>query len=102
MNQNMNAIIVLLIVTAGILGALLIASHSATPAYAGTIGMKQAEYVMGTINYSDKRDLVYVIDLNANKMVLYGIKAGAGQSNLSIQMVPDSTVDLAKAFKSNK
>lgn len=99
MKQNTNAIIVLLIVTAGILGALLIASYSSQSAYAGSTGVKQNEYIMGTVNYSDKRDLVYVIDMNVNKMIWYGIKTGGGQNNLSIQMVPNSTVDLEKAFK---
>ena len=93
MNNSTNAIIVLLIVTAGILGAIFLASYNASPAYAAEVSVKQGDYIMGTINFSPTRDLIYVIDLNKNKMNVYA----ANIRNKAIELV-DSKIDLEKCL----
>jgi hypothetical protein len=93
MNNNTNTIIVLLTVTAAILGAILIGSYTAGPAYAD-VSVKQGDYLMGTVGFSTSRALVYVIDMHANKLNTYALDKQHGVVN----PIEGTPIDLSKYF----
>ena len=93
MNNNTNTIIVLLAITAAILGAILIGSYTAGPAYAET-SVKQGDYLMGPIGFSPTRQLVYVIDMTANKLNTYALN----KTNGTVSPIEPAPIDLDKCF----
>jgi 6-phosphogluconolactonase (cycloisomerase 2 family) len=93
MNNSTNTIIVLLTITAAILGAILIGSYTAGPAYAET-SVKQGDYIMGPIGFSNARQLVYVIDMSRNKLNTYALDKRSG----TVSPVEATPIDLDKCF----
>jgi hypothetical protein len=98
MNNNTNTIIVLLTITAAILGAILIGSYTAGPAYAEA-SVKGGDYLMGSIGFTTAQQLVYVIDMHENKLNTYALDKRSG----AIRPVEQAPIDLDKVFvKSGK
>lgn len=95
MNNNTNTILVLLTITAAILGAILIGSYTAGPAYAD-VSVKQGDYIMGIVGWKTETQLVYVIDMNVNKMNTYMLNKRSGSVALG------ETIDLSKIFLERK
>ena len=95
MNNNTNTIIVLLAITAAILGAILIGSYTAGPAYAETSVM-QGDYIMGPIGWKSSVQLVYIIDMHVNKLNTYMLNKRSGAIALG------ETIDLNKIFQEKK
>jgi hypothetical protein len=83
--------IVLLMITAIALGAILVGSYTASPAYAEQ--SKGGDYLMNTVAFSDSTDLVCVIDMGTRRMNTYRTNI----TNESIDLI-DDTVDLEKSF----
>lgn len=71
MKNSQNITIVLLAITAVILGAILIGSY-ATPANAGDMA-KGGDYILTTMQYSGSKDLICVIDMSTRKMATYNL-----------------------------
>ena len=93
MNNNTNTIIVLLAITAAILGAILVGSYTAGPAYAES-SVKQGDYLMGPIGFTSAQQLVYVIDMTQNKLNTYALDKRGG----AIRPVEAVPIDLDKCF----
>ncbi len=93
MQNSQNLTIGLLVVTAIILGAMLLTSYmdSQNTAYADT-PIKGGDYLVGTGAWNDKHDLLYVIDIGTRRMVAYSLTVNKDR----IQLV--DAVDLEKAF----
>jgi hypothetical protein len=91
MNNNTNTIIVLLTITAAILGAILVGSYTAGPAY-GETSVMQGDYIMGSLGWKSSVQLVYVIDMHVNKLNTYMLNKRNGVIALG------ETIDLSKVF----
>ncbi|HOF18752.1 MAG TPA: hypothetical protein PK082_07565 [Phycisphaerae bacterium] len=87
-----NLTIVLLLATAAVLAAMLLATYT-QDAQAGTSAGKQGDYIMVNGMWSGSTDLVYIVDIAARKLNVYYAHAASNDVKL-IQ-----TVDLAKAFE---
>ncbi len=96
-NNNTKTIIVLLTVTAAILGAILVGSYTAGPAYADS-SIMGGDYLMGAMNWKTDVQLVYIIDMNVNRLTTYRI----GQQNvggpLTLGVNEQAPIDLYKVF----
>ncbi|HAU36289.1 MAG TPA: hypothetical protein DCX07_01045 [Phycisphaerales bacterium] len=88
-----NLTIVLLLATAVVLAAMLLATFTTRDAQAGTSAGKQGDYIMVNGMWSGSTDLVYIVDIAARKLNVYYAHAASNDVKL-IQ-----TVDLAKAFE---
>jgi hypothetical protein len=93
MKTTNNLMLVLLVVTAAILGAILVGSYTAQVANAD-ISIKQGDYLIGSMTIASSRDLIYVIDISARKMNVYTVINS--QSN-RIDGI-DMGIDLDRAF----
>ena len=93
MKDTQNITIGLLLITAVILGAMLISSYmtSNNVAYAGS-SVKQADYIMGNGTISRSVDLVYVVDIAARQLNAYTSDINTNTINLV------DRVDLNRAF----
>ncbi len=93
MQNSHNLTIGLLVVTAIILGAMLLTSYmdSQNTAYADT-PIKGGDYLMGAGALTDKHDLLYVIDIGTRRLVAYSIDV-----NKKTVLLVDR-IDLEKAF----
>ena len=94
MNNNENILILLLVVTAGVLIAMLIGSWGAQDAYAGTASDRLGDYIMVTGAMTPTRDLLYVIDAPNKRLLVY--YADHVQNRLQ---VVDNRVNLANVFR---
>ena len=70
MHDKTNITIALLIVSAAILGGLMLAGTLTAPATAAT-PIRGGDYIMVTGSYSGGTDIVYVLDIAAGKMNAY-------------------------------
>lgn len=94
MNNSQNITIALLLVTAVVLGSLLVGSFSSTPAYAGSSSVKGADYILVPVEFTESSDLIVVIDVTKRRMNTYNLNRNSN----SIDLVDDK-MDLNKIFK---
>jgi len=93
MKNTENITIVLLLATAAILGAMLIATYRTETAQATGTSVKQLDYIMATAQWSKSTDMIYVVDIASRQMNIYFLNINSN----AIEAV--SSVDLSKAFK---
>jgi len=96
MNKTQDITIVLLLVCAAVLGTLLVGAYSSTGDRAFAAGTTRAgNYLMCTGFLSETMDLLYVIDVGARRLNVYG----ADDNKMALDLVQDAGVDLSKAFQ---
>ena len=94
MRNTQNITIVLLLLSAGILTAVLIGMHvSATPRAEAQVTVKQGQYIMSVGTYSKSADLVYILNIKTGKMNAYQ----ASRLRKSIGFADQA--DLARVFR---
>jgi len=72
MNDTQNNTIVLLLITASILTAMLVAPFFSDPEKAyGDASVRQGKYIMATGGYDQNIDLLYVINIQTQKLAVY-------------------------------
>ena len=71
MNNTQNTTIVLLLITAGILTAMLMSAYVGEPAAYGDSSVRQGKYIMATGGYDLNIDLIYVINIETQKLCVY-------------------------------
>ena len=72
MNNTQNTTIVLLLITAGILTAMLLSAYvGSEPAAYGDSSVRQGKYIMATGGYDENIDLVYVVNIETQKLCVY-------------------------------
>jgi len=71
MKNPQNITIVLLAVTAAILGGVLVGTGLDRSAQAGYSGVSKGDYIMVPYTWSDQLDLMVVIDVAGRKMNVY-------------------------------
>ena len=96
MKRNQNTINVLLLITAGILTAMLIwtLQPAGEPAYAES-SVRGGNYVFGTGAWSSSQDLLYVINRASKQLNVYSLDTNRKRVEL------EDTQDLTKAFRSS-
>jgi hypothetical protein len=63
---------VLLLITAGILTAMILPAYwGQEPAAYGDSSVRQGQYILATGGYDENIDLVYVINIETQKLVVY-------------------------------
>jgi hypothetical protein len=92
MKNTQNITIAMLSITAAVLLAILLVNLSSDQAQAGGVSIKQGDYIIGTGSGSTGNDLIYVIDIAAKKLVVYGLDINRGL------LEAIDGVDLVKAF----
>ena len=94
MNNPQNVTIVVLMISAAVLGGILVGSFTGTtqPAYAGTVSAA-GDYVAVTGSYHQYLSLLYVVDVVANRLNVY-----VPNDKTSALELRD-TVDLAQVFR---
>jgi len=76
-NNTQNTTIVLLLITAGILTAMLMSAYVGTePAAYGNSSVRQGKYIMATGGYDLNIDLIYVINIETQKLCVYAPNTG--------------------------
>ena len=94
MTNAQNVTIVLLLATAGILGALLVGTYVGTSERAlGDTPDRGGDYILITGEWSGTLDLVYVIDIAKDRMVAYWVNQNTG----AVEIV--DTMDLRSVFR---
>ena len=94
MKNSQNITIALLLVSAGILTALLIGMHvSNTPSAEAQVSVSKGQYIVSVGTYSSSQDLVYIMDITTGQVNAYA----ASRVRKRIQ-VADS-VDVGQVFK---
>ena len=77
MNNTQNTTIVLLLITAGILTAMLLSAYVGTePAAYADASVRQGKYIMATGGYDKNIDLIYVVNIETQKLVVYAPNRG--------------------------
>ncbi len=66
-----NTLIVLLVITAAILGGMLVSVWQDRTAQAAYSSVSKGDYVIGAMEWSTDLDFVYVIDVAKNRLKLY-------------------------------
>jgi hypothetical protein len=94
MNDTRNIAIVLLLVSAAVLTAVVVAlQNTAEPALAAAASSRGGEYIMATGGWSDTRDLLYIVDIAAEKLNVYSVDLNEN----AVQR--EDSVDLAELFR---
>jgi len=76
-NNTQNTTIVLLLITAGILTAMLLSTYVGTePAAYGDSSVRQGKYIMATGGYDENIDLIYVVNIDTQKLCVYAPNLG--------------------------
>jgi len=70
-NNTHNTTIVLLLITAGILTAMLLSAYVGDPTAYGDASVRQAQYILATGAYDENTDLLYVVNIATQKLVVY-------------------------------
>lgn len=95
MNNTQNTTIVLLLITAGILTAMLLSAFVGTPtAYAGDASVRQGKYIMATGSYDANLDLIYVVNIETQKLAVYAPNRGKrtlDRMGAAVSLAPAST-----------
>ena len=77
MNNTQNTTIVLLLITAGILTAMLLSPFVGTePAAYADSSVRQGKYVMATGGYDENIDLIYIVNIETQKLCVYAPNLG--------------------------
>ncbi len=86
MKDNRNFTIVVLTVTAMILTALLVGTYvgSSNEAYASSASVKGFTYVLGSGEWTDVNDVVYVIDVSTRRMGAYFLDMNRGPQRVDV------------------
>ncbi|MDP6046204.1 MAG: hypothetical protein QGH94_13800 [Phycisphaerae bacterium] len=72
MNNTQNTTIVLLLVTAAILAAMLIPAFDDQGSVAyGDSSVRQGKYIMATGGYDENIDLIYIVNIETQKLCVY-------------------------------
>ena len=71
-NNTQNTTIILLLITAGILTAMMATAYfdTGSTAYADA-SVRQGKYIMATGGYNKNIDLIYVVNVETQKLVVY-------------------------------
>ena len=72
MKDTQNVTIMLLGITAVVLGAMVVSAFRAEPAYAESAG-RASRYIVAPGAWSNDRDVFYVIDLASRRLNLYAV-----------------------------
>ena len=77
MNNTQNTTIVLLLITAAILTAMLVSAYMETDssAYADA-SVRQGKYIMATGAYNKDVDMIYIINIDTQKLCVYAPNSG--------------------------
>ena len=89
MKDTQNVTIVLLAVTALVLGALLIAMPETAKA---SDSARQGNYLITSVRTNNSRELVYVVNIPLQGVIVYGLDTGRNE------IVQIASMDLRKAF----
>ena len=94
MNNPQNVTIVVLMISAAVLGGILVGSFTGTtqPAYGGTLSAG-GDYVAVTGSYNQYLSILYVVDVVANKLNVYV----PNQKTSTVEL--RDTVNLAQVFR---
>lgn len=95
MNRQ-NTIIVILCITATLLGSALLLMSKPSSALAGTSESRSGDYIMIPAAVSGSQDIVYVIDLTAQRLNAYAL--GRDDRDRQIYLVENATIDLEQSF----
>jgi len=93
MKNTQNITIALLLVTAAVLGSLVVATYvnTSSPAYADT-AVSKYNYIMCTGAWSQSQDFLYVINIGERKMNVYFLD----QNRNALEVIGQA--DLRQAF----
>jgi len=75
-NNTQNTTIVLLLITAGILTAMLMSAYVGEPAAYGDSSVRQGKYIMATGGYDENIDMIYIINIETQKLCVYAPNRG--------------------------
>jgi hypothetical protein len=67
---------VLLLITAGILTAMLLSGLVTEPAAYGDSSVRQGKYIMATGGYDENIDLIYIVNIETQKLAVYAPNRG--------------------------
>lgn len=95
MTENKNVTIAILSVSAAILLTILATMHLTQPAYAGPT-VRGGDYIVTTGAYSNRVEIVYVINTAQQKINAYVIDYNAGAANN--QIILQDSINLKQAF----
>jgi len=96
MKDRENLALTLLTVSAAILATLLVLLHTATPTALADTPVRGGDYIMITGAYDAETDLLYVIDVAAQRLNVYALRAMDNNLQLKDQF------NLAAAFSANR
>jgi hypothetical protein len=95
MKTTENNFIAILLITAAVLGVLVLGSWQSRTAEAATIDRTMTgDYIMATGSISESTSLLYVIDVSRQRLVVYGTDPSSRQ----VQIV-DDRIDLGRIFR---
>jgi hypothetical protein len=97
MKDMQNVTITLLLISAMVLGGLLIASWNEEKAYAAASSDRNGDYIMTAGAWSGNHDLLYVIDVPSKRLNVYYPDPGTANKTGSIESV--DTADLERTFR---
>ena len=92
MKNTQNTTIVLLTVTAAILGGIVAGTWLDRPAQAGYVSVSKGDYIMVPYQWSDSLDLICVIDVASRRMNVYA----PNQNTKALDLLQQ--VDLERTF----
>jgi hypothetical protein len=92
MKSPQNTVIIVLTVTAAILGGMFVGAWQDNKAQAAYTSVSKGDYIMFAYQWSDQFDLLCVIDVAAHKMKTYSVN----KTTKALDVAPD--VDLDRVF----
>jgi len=95
--KNQNIAILILCISAALLAALLIGSYTSRDAYADA-SVKSSDFILGVAAVKDTQDMVTVIDVPAQRMLVYVPDKPTAPTRLDA----GTGVDLRRQFGDNK
>jgi hypothetical protein len=94
MTDTKNVTLAILSVSAAILLTILVTFHLTQPAYAGTT-VRGGDYIVATGAFSDRVDIIYVINTAQQKLNAYVIDYHPGTPN---NIILQDSISLRQAF----
>jgi hypothetical protein len=95
MTDNKNVTLAVLSVSAAILLTILVTMHLTQPAYAAGATIRGGNYIVTTGAFSDRLDIIYVINTAQQKLNAYVIDYHPGADN---QIILQDSINLKQAF----
>jgi len=95
--KKQNIATLILCISAALLSALLIGSYTARDAYADA-SVKSSDFILGVVSVRDTQDMITVIDVPAQKMLIYVPDKPTSPTRLDM----GTGVDLKGRFGDNK